>query len=67
MVVELGAGEDSDAAGGDAQPAKRRKGSAKAAPAAPPGKVKAHGAAGALLDAVHKGHSTVKAQGFGRS
>ena len=45
--MELDAGEDSDAAGKDAQPAKRRKGSAKAAPAALPGKVKAHGAAGA--------------------
>ena len=60
VVVELGAGEDSDAAGGGAQPAKRRKGSAQAAAAAPPGKVKAHGAAGALLDAIHKGYSAVK-------
>lgn len=50
--MELDGGEDSDAAGaGDkAQPAKRRKGSAKASqPAAQPGKVKAHGAAGARL------------------
>jgi len=50
--VELDRGEDSDAAGAcdKAQPAKRRKGSAKASqPAAQPGKVKAHGAAGARL------------------
>ena len=51
-AVELDKGEDSDAAGAcdKAQPAKRRKGSARESqPAAQPGKVKAHGAAGARL------------------
>ncbi len=46
--MELDDGGASDAAGTAAQPAKRRKSSAMDAPAALPGTVKSHGAAGAL-------------------